>query len=375
LGSFGEVMQAKSVKQTQDQAAKEQAERDARNKHEQDQAQKAVAQRRQKEHDQDRANDAMKKANEQYSFDNTIDELYAKQHPDFIPVAKLDANSEASKVLMKWDEHQKTVKQRLPEAFQKLMKHTTNLNQGSQSLHAIVEHAIPVPALVQDAEVLTLTMVPRHTEPVFSAALMQESKPVPAMTLTMVPTEMKPFQPMRFQEEKEQAQHGLWERFTHWFWSEPWDDEVVAKDVPEPVQPALVQVSKQITSKQDVEATADAARLDTIQDVSIGDPWAAMEQEDEQVVEHVKREQRALHVSALTQAKPIMPSAGEDKTGSTHISGFFKNLATEDEAMMKSLDRSGQDITEYATMLQVQNAQVESADHATSRAKNKHLRN
>merc|ERR1719424_824833 len=151
---------------------------------------------------------------------------------------------------------------------------------------------------------------------------------------------------------------------------------------------SLAQTSKQdisgntkqditgLSSKQDFTGTDAAVVADGLAQMDIHDEWATQEQEDNRAVESVKREDRALRVAAAIKKKPLLPIGGVDVRGSTHISGFWENLRLQDQAMIKSLDQGGEDITQYAQMLQLQNSRVEAAVGDTERRTSKtRLRN
>jgi len=106
------------------------------------------------------------------------------------------------------------------------------------------------------------------------------------------------------------------------------------------------------------------AQLDQLADVSIHDAWVDQEAKDAEVVDFVKREDRALRFEAQTpKEKPHLPAPTNFKNdaGSTHISSFWQKLADEDEGIEDALQQGGEDVTEYARLVDEQDEKVASA--------------
>jgi len=95
-------------------------------------------------------------------------------------------------------------------------------------------------------------------------------------------------------------------------------------------------------------------------DVSIEDDFSRKEAEDLDVIDRVKREDRALRIDAQTPKRPSMPAPAnfQHESGSTHISSFWGTLADEDADIENALAQDGDDLTEYERLKKLQDTRV-----------------
>jgi len=200
----------------------------------------------------------------------------------------------------------------------------------------------------KELSVLSMTLVPHTARPTIA----EDNEP---LMMTMVPRTSRPFEEMSLEEVKPQP--GVLASIWSFFFGSAPSPKVEAK-------PIVLSVTQVKVHKQDVEHTADAAAEDAMADVDIHDPWSQQEQEDDAMVDYVKREDRELRMDAETvREKPSTPSlnAVRNDAGSTHISGFWDKLVQEDEGITQALKTDGDDVTEYARLVDLQDAKVEAS--------------
>merc|ERR1740130_2089462 len=113
-------------------------------------------------------------------------------------------------------------------------------------------------------------------------------------------------------------------------------------------------------SKQDIELTSESAHEDGMSDVAIEDEFSRKENEDIELIDRVKREDRALRIDAQTPKRPSMPAPAnfQHQAGSTHISSFWGTLADEDADIENALAQDGDDLTEYERLKKLQDTRV-----------------
>merc|ERR1719162_2836230 len=95
---------------------------------------------------------------------------------------------------------------------------------------------------------------------------------------------------------------------------------------------------------------------DRQRDISIADAFGRFEDEDEDEVENLHREDTA----ARTEARPALPARRAPRAVGTHVSNFWRTMESEDSEMGKELDKD-RDLAKYEQMVHLQDHEVEDA--------------
>lgn len=240
---------------------------------------------------------------------------------------------------------------------------------AQEEAHALLSSASTAATDAEPAE-LFMTLVPQDgVNPLIEMAQVEQETP----TMTMFPPGMKQFQSAQLQVPAEESP-SIFTSIARRLHSIFFGPEAAPKAAPKPAPKQPIVLNQMQTSKQDFGATANAAARDSLADVTIHDMWSDYEKQDDAAVEYVKREDRALRLDAETpKEKPMLPGSGEDHAGSTHISGFWEKLAAEDEGITRALQTGGEDISEYARLVDLQDARVAASVSDISGPAGEHL--
>lgn len=196
------------------------------------------------------------------------------------------------------------------------------------------------------------------------------------LTMTMVP--LAPAAPQAFAATAVSAPSpvSFFGSIGHWFHRAFFGADLpaaVPTEAPLPV--ADPNAGRPAFSKQDMERTSASAHEDGLADVAIEDEFIRKENEDIDVIDKVKREDRALRLDAQTPKKPAMPAPAnfQHRAGSTHISQFWETLSEEDADIESALAKDGNDLSEYERLKSLQDAKLDATVSAINGPLGEHL--
>jgi hypothetical protein len=190
------------------------------------------------------------------------------------------------------------------------------------------------------------------------------------LTMTMVPTSVPAASAsvvQASQDTTQTTQLSFFGSIFHWFHSLFFGPDPLPVAAPLPkLQQADPNEGRPQFTRQNVESTASAANNDGLADMAISDEWSRKESEDISLLDQVRREDRALRLDAETPKKPSLPATTIARSGSTHISNFWQQLADEDVEIEAALTENGDDLSEYERLKQLQDSKVTASVEAVN---------